>query len=306
MIVFFIGMVVIAVLFFSDVLIDPKIFWTIELGCFTLFLVDTLGYLQCTFNYLVVNNRGIISKKWYSKPEFLKFSDIKYINKMPAEFGELACYDSDGIQLFALSNFFTGVEKLESILREHGSVSLPHPYPTQEMKRNVRYKKGKKIKWAKLGFALCLAYGILFIEAGFIATILSDFKEFENYKISGIVESYNIETDTLIIKLENDDRIYYVNDSVYDKLDQKLYEEMKKGDPITLHIAYVDVYDRYNISQIEVDDVVYLYMTEAEKSEYSDYKFGVNFSYVMYSIGGGFLALSAFSFYKLKKLMKFD
>ena len=30
MIVFFIGMVVIAVLFFSDVLIDPKIFWTIE------------------------------------------------------------------------------------------------------------------------------------------------------------------------------------------------------------------------------------------------------------------------------------
>lgn len=81
---------------------------------------------------------------------------------------------------------------------------------------------------------------------------------------------------------------------------------MKKGDPITLHIAYVDVYDRYNISQIEVDDVVYLYMTEAEKSEYSDYKFGVNFSYVMYSIGGGLLALSAFSLYKLKKLTKFD
>lgn len=77
---------------------------------------------------------------------------------------------------------------------------------------------------------------------------------------------------------------------------------LKPGKEIKLHIGYINEYGRYEISQIEIDDTIYLNMSVAEQFEYSNYIGSVITSYVFMGIGGVLLLLSIVYYIRLRKI----
>lgn len=303
MMICFLGMIAAVVLLIA--LEDPnenQMFWFLEVICLSFFLLGAVGFSICKYNYLVVKDDGIIVKKMFRKSLIIKYSDITYINSNSSALGGVSCFNSDGIPLLSVDHFYVGVEKLDSALRNKGYMLLPNPYPSEDMKKNAKFMKYKKKASLKVGFWCFLCFGILSIGLGILVHNLSHFNEYENYEISGIVDTYEVGDKALKIKLKNDSREYYINNIVYSKLNEKIYDVMSQEDFIILHIGYVDEYKRYNISQIEVDDVVYLNMSDAENREYSNYKMGIITSYVMLGIGGFLIVLSIVYLIRLKKM----
>lgn len=303
MIICFFGMVGAVILLIA--IDEPNkftIFWTLELVSLAFFLLGAFGFFSCKYDYIVVKEDGIIVNKMFKKQRIIKYSDITYITSHSYGFGEVACYDSNGIPLLSVDYYHVGVEKLDSILKSKGYELLSRPYPSEDMKKNDKFKKYKKKSSLKIGFWCFLVFGLTLIGLGILVNALSDFHEYEKYKVSGVIENYKIDKETLKIKLENDSKEYYINNIVYDDLNEELYSVMNEGDSITLFVSYVDVYERYNICQIELNNTIYLDMELAEKREYSNYRTGIVGSYVMIGIGGALLVLSIVNFVKLKKL----
>ena len=99
-----------------------------------------------------------------------------------------------------------------------------------------------------------------------------------------------------------DDKTYYVNQIVYEKLDKDVYYVLVKNEEIKLYIAYQDEYERYHISQIELQHVIYLDMEEAESALYSNYKTSKIVSYVFLGIGTVLEILALVDIIKIKIL----
>lgn len=75
-----------------------------------------------------------------------------------------------------------------------------------------------------------------------------EFSKYENYKISGVIETVEIAEDHLTIYLQGDDVEYYVNNIVFDELDEKVFDVLKSGESIDLYVAYIDEYKKYHLS----------------------------------------------------------
>lgn len=305
MIIFLLGMIsALLILFLYNGPDKNQLFWIIEIVCILFFLIGMLGFALCKFNYIVVKNEGILVHKMFKKPTLIHYDDIAYINSHPFGTGEVSGYDQNGIPLFAVDYYHVGAEKLKELLHNKGYPLLPKPYPTNEMKENLCFQRYKKKSKFKISFWFFLLFGILLILLGILVHSQCEFSKYENYKVSGMIEKVEVDEDHLTIYLQGDDVEYYVNNIVFDELDEKVFDVLKSGESIDLYVAYIDEYKRYHLSQIEINKIVYLDMNVAEKAEYFNYKAGIITSYVMIGVGGFFMILSGVFVIKLLKSQK--
>lgn len=216
--------------------------------------------------------------------------------------GQLFCCDRDGVILFVAERYYVGVEQLYHELSKRDYASLPQPYPSEEMKKNKRFQYMKKISSSIMGFWLFLLFGLSSLLFGGLIHAQAHFTSFENYEVSGIIENYSLNNGALKIDLVGDDKTYYVNKIVYEKLDKDVYYVLAKNEEIKLYIAYQDEYERYHISQIELQHVIYLDMEEAESALYSNYKTSKIVSYVFLGIGTVLEILALVDIIKIKIL----
>lgn len=279
---------------------ETQTVWIAEIILLAFFFLGTLGFFTCKYNYLVIKDNGIVIKSLFKKTRFIKYTDITYVNCIMG----IQCFDSDGIQLFAVDHYHIGIDKLYSFLLNKGCIELPTPYPTKEMKDNARFMAYRRKSSLISSFWALSIFAFLFLSIGLLANSLSDFKSYENYKVIGYVESYTNDDETLKIKLKNDSNQYYVNNIVYDEINENLFKVINQDDSLILHIGYIDEYNRLNISQIEINNTIYLNMSDAEDREYSNYNAGIISSYIFFSISAIFFAFSIVFFVKLKRYSK--
>lgn len=311
---FFIWMVIclsgmIGAVVFLIVSEDPnknQIFWIIEALLLIFLILGALGFAICKFNYLVIKENGIYVKKMFKKDKLIKYSDITYINSNSIGFGQVSAYDSNGIPLFEVDQYHLGVDQLDNKLRNNGYMILPNPYPSEDMKNNKKFQMYKKLSSAKIRFWCFLIFGIASILSGILMISQIDFKNYSNYEVIGVVETYSVGEKTLDIHLENDDKTYYINNIVYEKLNEDIFDVIAKKIDIKLYISYKDEYNRYNISQIEINNVIYLNMESAKLAEYSNYKYGLIGSYIFIGVGTILEILSILYLFRIKKICKVD
>ena len=67
-------------------------------------------------------------------------------------------------------------------------------------------------------------------------------------------------------------------------------------------IAYIDKYERYNISELEINGKIYLNKSASENAEYSNYRSGLISSYVFIGIGTVLEVFAVIYFIKIKKI----
>ena len=283
---------------------EKRIFWIIEIISLVFFLLGGLGFVIGKYNYLVVKEEGIYIKKMFKKDTLVKYSDITYINSHSFGFGQVSCYDSNGIPLFEVDQYHLGVEQLDNKLRSKGYFLLPNPYPSEDMKSNVKFQHYKKLSSTKVGFWCFALFGLSSLLLGILVNTLSNFNEYENYEVSGIVENYTKCEETLKIHLKDDANVYYINNIVYDELDEDIYKVLDDNINIKMYIAYQDEYSRFNISQLEVNGEVYLNMNSSETAEYSNYRDGQIGSFVMIGIGAVLEIFGVVYFIKFNKLKR--
>ena len=283
-----------------------QMFWIMEILLLIFFLLGALGFFVCKYNYLVIKENGIYVKKMFKKDKLIKYSDITYISNNSFGFGQLSVYDSNGIPLFEIDHYHLGIEQLDNKLRNKGYMILPNPYPSEDMKNNKKFQWYKKLSSAKVGFWCFLLFGIASLLLGTLIVSQIGFKSYENYEVVGVVDTYSVSEETLKIHLENDDKTYYINNIVYDELNEDIFDVLTENTYIKLHVSYKDEYERYNISQIEINKIIYLNMESAELAEYSNYKYSLIVSYVFIGFGVILVILGVFCSLKIKKLCKID
>ena len=302
MIICFLGMVGAVVFVFTTK--EPnktKIFWIIEILFLIFFLLGSLGFFIGKFNYLVVKNEGIYIKKLFKKDKLIKYTDITYVNYNSVGFGQVSCYNADGIPLFSVDKYHLGADKLYAKLRNNGYFLLPTPYPSDDMKNNANFKHFKKVSSSKIKFWCFLCFGLALILLGALINVQSKFTSYKNYEVTGIVENYIKGENTLKIYLKDNENTYYVNNIVYEKLDESVYNVLKENTQIKMCIAYVDEYKRFKVSELNINGNIYLDKNLSEKAEYSNYRTGLIGSYVFYGIGG---VLEIFAIIYIIKLVK--
>jgi hypothetical protein len=298
MVICFAAMVLVLFLFAKEAPNRISAFWVSECVCFAFFTAGAIGFLMGKFNYLVVDNEGIIIKKLFQKPRMIQYSDISYIY----HFDGVSCYDADGIPLLSADHFHVGADRLYAFLQEKGYPSLPVPYPSEDMKNNIRLINYKKKASLKTGLWCFMIFGLVSIGMGILLNTEVEFRPYENYEVTGTIESYTTGDEIIKIKLVNDSREYFINNVVSDRIDEDLYDDIRQGTPVVFHIAYVDEYERHNISQIQINDKVYLDMEDAENSEYSNYRDTIMLSYILIGIGGFLIVLGGINFRRIKKM----
>ena len=303
MIICFMGMVGAVVLVLTtEEPNENQMFWIIETISLIFFLLGTLGFSISKFNYLVVKHEGIYIKKMFQKDRLIKYSDITYINSNSFVFGQVACYDSDGVPLFEVDHYHLGAEQLYSKLRNKGYLLLPLPYPTEDMKNNKKFQHHKKLSSTKVGLWCFLLFGIGSLLLGILVNSQINFKSYENYEVSGIVENFNKGEKVLKIYLKDDKKTYYINNIVYDVFDENVYSVLSENTQIRMCIAYIDKYERYNISELEINGKIYLNKNASENAEYSNYHSGLIGSYAFIGIGTVLEVFAVIYFIKIIKI----
>lgn len=136
--------------------------------------------------------------------------------------------------------YHVGAEKLKELLHNKGYPLLPKPYPTNEMKENLHFQQYKKKSKFKISFWCFLLFGIFLLLSGFLVHGQCEFSKYENYKVSGVIETVEVDEDHLTIYLQGDNVEYYINNIVFDVL--------KSGESIDLYVAYIDEFKRYHLS----------------------------------------------------------
>ena len=67
-------------------------------------------------------------------------------------------------------------------------------------------------------------------------------------------------------------------------------------------IAYIDKYERYNISELEINGKIYLNKNDSENAEYSNYRSGLISSYAFIGIGTVLEVFAIIYFIKIIKI----
>ena len=303
MIMLFVGMVVIAILPIIYDEPNKKAVIIGEIVCAFFFSLSFLGFAISKFDYLIVKENCIIKKQLFKKTSIFSYYDIVYVSSNTFGFGEVTGYDIDGIPLFSVSHFHVGAKELNEMLRNRGSMLLPNPYPSDEMKQNERFKVFKRKTSLKTCIICFLIFGLLFVGMFFLIKMQISYDVFENHKVTGEVEEFLISDNTLKITLKDDNKVYWLNNLAYEKLNKKMYDKLENGTNIVIYVSYVDEYGRSNISQIEIDDVIYLDMQSVERKEHNNYYASNITSYVMLGIGILFIGISFIDFIKLNKML---
>ena len=170
------------------------------------------------------------------------------------------------------------------------------------MKNNKKFQHYKKLSSTKVGLWCFLLFGIGSLLLGILVNSQINFKSYENYEVSGIVENFNKGEKILKIYLKDDKKTYYINNIVYDVFDENIYSVLSENTQIRMCIAYIDEYERYNISELEINGKIYLNKSASENAEYSNYRSGLIGSYVFIGIGTVLEVFAVIYFIKIKKI----
>ena len=261
------------------------------------------GYIHMKYNYFIVKDDRIIIKKG-RKTSIVLFKDIIYFSANHTSYGGIECYNENGFLLLIVSNFYVGVEKLESILKKLNVQPLPTPFPTEQMKETEEYKLCKKVGSYKLKMTLSLVFSFMIFLIYFLLLSQSHFEIQETYEINGVIEEVTLDNKTITIYLENDNNKYFVNNVVYKAVDKNVFDELKKGTDINLHILDDDKYKHLEVYQIKINDVIYLSLEDAKRLEYNNHKALVISMYVFLGAGCILLIYASIYIIKLYKLNK--
>ncbi|MDE7083441.1 MAG: hypothetical protein K2O89_07055 [Clostridia bacterium] len=261
------------------------------------------GFIWSRFRYEIIEDDGItlvrFNKRWK-----VYFSEIEYYKFTDGMAGGLIAYDKNGVVIFSAEAINIGSHKLVSAMQNNFVTEVFNGFPPAEMKKSKEYKTGQNksgiiiLSWTMFGLGVFIlaVWGLIFSNASL--------HEFENYEVSGIVESYEFKEDTLTVKLVDDDGVYWVNNIVYDEMNKSVKKAIKENVGIDLLIGYKDDRERFNISQIKIDGEIYLNATDAEKSEKDNYDGTVTLCWVIFGISVAMLVTWAGLL--IYKKVKFD
>lgn len=275
----------IAVIIFQ--ILDPTSIKTvlfIEFCIVSFMLLGLVGFIDAKYNYVIVRDNIIEVHKPLIKPREISIEDIGYYEMVESYYGGLHCYDKNGVKLLEISPFHTNIDQLFNIIIKLQVPVLTKPLP-DAIKKSVEFKKYKKKNLYK-GLSILLIviayFGFIFFGA---FSSFNSLGKFENYEVNGIVERYENEDKELRIYLKEDSNTYYVNSIVYPALDKTIFDELEKGINIKLLIARENEKKGLEISQIEINNKIYLTKEDSKKKEYDNYNSFNIASYVGLGIG---------------------
>ena len=270
-------------------------------SCLALF-----GVIWGRFTYEIIEDDGIILVRFGKRRKVL-YSDIEYYRFFEGARIGFYAYDKYGVVIASAANKI-GSRQLVSAMQQNRVTEVFYGFPPPEIRNTERYKVNQK----KNG-VIALAWVTFFIGIAFLACwglvfgINHEPREFENYEVSGIVESYEFKYvrggTTLTIKLAGDESEYYVN-GLGNAMKSSVKSVIKENTQINLLIATEDDRGRLNISQLEIGGEIYLSAADAEKAELDNYNLGVILTWVFFGISAVSLATWAGSL--IYKKVKFD
>ncbi len=286
------AMIGVVVGYLLDDSMPKNIFFLIE-GILLFFaLLGALGVCAARGEYIIVAGEEIFIKRLFCKVKKVSFREIAFFSMHPVALGGIVCYDKAGVAMFTVPQMMVGVEAFASLLAQRQIEFLPVPFPEERFRQLPRYnlyKKKQKAMSVFASFAVCAAC-FLFL-ALLILPLLSRW-EFYNLPAEGYVEEFEIDEDTITLHLQGDERVYWLSNIVYPKLDKTFLDKLEKGIYVHLQIAHTDSRDRQVLSGIEYYGREYLTPQDAQDAEYANYRFGRVLAFVFLGLG---CVLSVFS-----------
>lgn len=84
-----------------------------------------LGYLSVRFNYVILDDKGLIVFRLFQKKKYYLFEDISYVeggnyNSYIDSIGAIVGYDENNKILFTINGLHIGASAVANRLREHG------------------------------------------------------------------------------------------------------------------------------------------------------------------------------------------
>ena len=84
-----------------------------------------LGYLSVRFNYVILDDKGLIVFRLFQKKKYFLFEDISYVeggnyNSYIDSIGAIVGYDENNKILFTINGLHIGASAVANRLREHG------------------------------------------------------------------------------------------------------------------------------------------------------------------------------------------
>ena len=284
-ILFFAITVVCLVVFSLDENVNAKMYFI----CLTVGLFFTglglFGYLSAKFSYVVANEEGVTVHGLFRKPKTYRYEEIAYYNKA---IGGMIAYDECRVPLFTV-NHQVGFERVAEFLEVHKSLhpsqnSMTIQQRSNEFRTYQKRKNNNFIRWFCFGFGIfCVfMFGLLY----------EPFHTFENTQTVGVLESAEKENsgDGVIIKLKDDERVFYVNSLMEGIFDWDFLSDVKVGEKVTLYIGY-KYGEKYNLSQVEYNGKVYLETETAEQvTAKNDWEMRT-MAWVLLGLGGGLIVV---------------
>ena len=117
----------------------------------------------------------------------------------------------------------------------------------------------------------------------------------------GIIDKIVINDEIVKIYLTENEKEYYINNIIYDAVDEEIFDVIKEGKKVRLLIGYEDEYLRLNISEIEIDGIKYLEKNSAFQEIYNNYHSSIIASYAFLGIGIVLFIPSVINLYKYYK-----
>lgn len=265
---------------------DPLSTIVIVTGCFTLIAsIGMLGFFVAALNYEIVDGDKIIVVRFFTKRREIEISSIARYQNREGYMGGLTAFDENGIPLFSSEGMNLNLDRLVQMLDSHSVPRAGNGYPTKEIKETPIYKRYNKKHNLKFVSWVCFGLGfvILFLSALIFPTSLHN-PEFENYEISGVIEDYEIKEKYVTFKLEGDESTYCINNIIYDELKNSFEKDIKIGESISLFIGYTDDRGRRNVSQFEMNGIIYLDKDSAQRAESENYHLGYVTCWIFFGI----------------------
>ena len=163
--------------------------------------------------------------------------------------------------------------------------SLPLNNPFDKFKNNENYIEYKRYSSYKIKIITSLIFSILMFGLFIMIMPQLRYPEYLNYEVNGTINEIKKTDETVSIYLVDDENVYYINNIIYSEMDKRAIEKLNSGVSIKLLIANKDEYNRLQISQLEIENHIYLDMNDVKSKEYSNYKMGMVTSYVFLALG---------------------
>lgn len=287
-------MLVLAVLFYVVVIIagplcalyaPAGVTYSIVSLCGAGAVVSAIGHVYTKSAYFVIKEDSFTFVSFLTKDKTVLFDKVKcYRNFLLYGQGGVQMYGHSGEKLFTSdTGFGNRLYYLVKKLEERGIHEMG-------VEQNKNLEKQFKIRMGILSATLC---GLCFL-AVFIAMYVSISPPlpYQNYDVSGTVAEYEFTDENypqLKIVLEGHEQEYFVTSTALKELDKELKRDISIGDTVKLLIAH-DEDGKRKISQIELNDRIYLTADKAEAAEIQQYKFNRNMMFTFLGIACAFFA----------------